>query len=186
MNKYDLILAMTENHERFSNYMNILTESEYLYAKPEKWSAGQQLDHIVRSTKPLILAVRLPHFALKLIFGKAKRTSMSFEELVKKYDTKIEEGAKATGNFIPPLIGFDKKDTLINELRSTITKINTGVANFSEDDLDQCLLPHPLLGKITFREMLYFTINHVDHHHYIMDKAIQESPLHIKEGLPSN
>ncbi len=179
MNKYDLIEAMNENHQRFSNYMNILTESEYLYAMPEKWSAGQQLYHIVRSTKPLILAVRLPRFILKMVFGKANRPSLSFEELVKKYEDKIANGAKATGNFIPPVIGYDKKDVLIHELSLIISKINNGIEHFSEEELDQCLLPHPLLGKITFREMLYFTINHVDHHHYIMDKAIQESPLHV-------
>jgi hypothetical protein len=174
MNKYDLMQAMTENHQRFSNYMNILSESEYLYAMPEKWSAGQQLDHIVRSTKPLILAVRLPIFALKLLFGSANRPSLSYEELVKKYDAKIEVGAKASGNFIPPPIGFEKKESLINELFIIINKINKGIEKISEEDLDQCILPHPLLGKITFREMLYFTINHVDHHHYIMDKAIQD------------
>jgi hypothetical protein len=178
MNKYDLMEAMTENHQRFSNYMNILTEPEYLYAMPGKWSAGQQFDHIVRSTKPLVLAMRLPRFVLKLIFGRANRPSKSFEELVKKYEDKLADGAKATGSFIPPEVGFDKKDALILELSSIITKINNGVANFSEEELDQCLLPHPLLGKITCREMLYFTINHVDHHHFIMDKAIQDSPLH--------
>jgi hypothetical protein len=177
MNKYDLIQAMTDNHQRFSNYMNILSEKEYLYALPEKWSAGQQLDHIVRSTKPLILAVRLPIFALQLIFGKANRSSMSYEELVKKYEAKIEAGAKASGNFIPTLIGYDKKESLIIELQSIIQKINKGVEKISEEDLDLCILPHPLLGKITFREMLYFTINHVDHHHYIMDKAIQDGQL---------
>lgn len=186
MNKYDLIEAMTENHQRFSNYMNILTESEYLYAKPGKWTAGQQLDHIVRSTKPLILAFRLPRFILHLIFGKANRPSKSFEELVKKYEVKISEGAKATGSFIPPPIGFDKKDALINELDSIINKINNGIQKFSEEELDTYLLPHPLLGKVTFREMIYFTINHVDHHHYNIDKAIQEGILEIKEGLPSS
>jgi hypothetical protein len=178
MSKYDLIEAMNENHQRFSNYMNILTESEYLYAMPGKWSAGQQLDHIVRSTKPLILAARLPHFILKLIFGTATRPSKSFEELVKKYEDKIAEGAKATGSFIPPIISFEQKDALIKELKSIIAKINNGIEKFSEEELDTCLLPHPLLGKVTFREMIYFTINHVDHHHYNIDKAIQESLVH--------
>ncbi len=177
MSKYDLIEAMTENHQRFSNYMNILTEPDFLYAMPGKWSAGQQLDHIVRSTKPLILAVRLPHFILKLIFGSANRLSKSFEELVKKYEDKIAEGGKASGSFIPPAVGFDKKDALIKELGSIITKINTGIEKFTEEELDTCILPHPLLGKVTFREMIYFTINHVDHHHYNIDKAIQEGLL---------
>jgi hypothetical protein len=36
---------------------------------------------------------------------------------------------------------------------------------FSEDDLDSIRLPHPLLGKLTVREMLYFAVYHVGHHH---------------------
>lgn len=175
MNKFALIESMTENHQRFTNYMNILTEQEYLFAMPEKWSAGQQLDHLVRSTKPLLLAVRLPYFIVQLIFGKANRPSKSYEELIEKYLQKIQEGAKATGNFIPPPIGFDKKEKLIKELNSIVSKINKGLNHFSEEELDECILPHPLLGKITFREMIYFTIYHVDHHHYIIDKVLQQN-----------
>jgi hypothetical protein len=175
MTKFALIESMTENHHRFTNYMQILTEQEYLFAMSEKWSAGQQLDHLVRSTKPLILAVRLPRFLVQLIFGKANRPSKSYEELVEKYLQKINAGAKATGNFIPPMVGYDKKENLIKELNAIITKINKGLQNFTEEELDECILPHPLLGKITFREMIYFTIYHVDHHHYIIDKALQEN-----------
>jgi hypothetical protein len=155
--------------------MNILTEKEYLFALPEKWSAGQQLDHLVRSTKPLILAVRLPHFILQLVFGKANRPSKSYDELVEKYLHKIKAGAKATGNFIPPPVGFDKKENLIKELNAIVAKINKGLTNFSEAELDECILPHPLLGKITIREMIYFTIYHVDHHHFIIDKTLEEN-----------
>jgi len=32
------------------------------------------------------------------------------------------------------------------------------------------LLPHPLLGKVTVREMLYFTIHHVQHHHALVER----------------
>lgn len=175
MTKFALIESMTENHLRFTNYMNILTEQEYLFALPEKWSAGQQLDHLVRSTKPLILAVRLPRFLVQLIFGKANRPSKSYDELVEKYLQKIQAGAKATGNFIPPSVGFDKKESLIKELNANVAKINNGLNNFSEEDLDNCILPHPLLGKITFREMMYFTIYHVDHHHFLIDKMLQQN-----------
>ena len=36
--------------------------------------------------------------------------------------------------------------------------------SFSEKQLDTFILPHPLLGKLTLREMLYFTIYHAEHH----------------------
>jgi hypothetical protein len=35
---------------------------------------------------------------------------------------------------------------------------------WSEDDLDNHRLPHPLLGKLTVREMLFFTLYHIQHH----------------------
>jgi hypothetical protein len=37
-------------------------------------------------------------------------------------------------------------------------------SNCKEAQLDQYLVPHPLLGKITLRELGYFTIYHTQHH----------------------
>jgi uncharacterized damage-inducible protein DinB len=31
---------------------------------------------------------------------------------------------------------------------------------WEEDQLDEAQLPHPIIGKITVREMLFFTIHH--------------------------
>lgn len=171
--------AMNDNYTRFINYINTLSENEFLFALEGKWSAGEQLDHLVRSTKPLILAVRIPKFILQLVFGEANRPSKSYEEIVEKYLNKISEGGKATGNFIPPKVGYDKRLRLQKELQSVILKINKGLKNFTEEELDRCILPHPLLGKITFREMIYFSIYHVDHHHFIIDKALQDNKVAV-------
>ena len=43
-------------------------------------------------------------------------------------------------------------------------KLNYNSDKFSEDEIDTYILPHPLLGKLTIREMIYFTIYHVEHH----------------------
>ena len=42
--------------------------------------------------------------------------------------------------------------------------IREKVENWKESDLDKYVLPHPLLGKISLREMLYFTDFHILHH----------------------
>ncbi len=47
-----------------------------------------------------------------------------------------------------------------------ITKLN----NWDEQNIDKYLLPHPLLGKITMREMLYFTDLHIQHHNKLIDQ----------------
>jgi hypothetical protein len=35
---------------------------------------------------------------------------------------------------------------------------------WSEKNLDNTAVPHPLIGKLTLRKMLYFTIYHMKHH----------------------
>ncbi len=42
---------------------------------------------------------------------------------------------------------------------------------FDEIERDTYILPHPLLGKLTIREMLYFTIYHVAHHKELVMKS---------------
>ena len=48
--------------------------------------------------------------------------------------------------------------------------------NILEKDLDFYVLPHPLIGKLTLREMLFFCIYHVQHHHKITQEIIRNSP----------
>jgi hypothetical protein len=83
---------------------------------------------------------------------------------VEKYHGKLAAGYKATGPFIPPAIQTESRDKLVTRLSNTIRSLNAHLNGFTESQLDMLLLPHPLLGKLTLREMLYFTIYHVEHH----------------------
>lgn len=57
-----------------------------------KWTAAGHLDHLVKSTKPLNMAMRFPLFALNIIVGKKnERTERTFEELVAKYKSKLAD-----------------------------------------------------------------------------------------------
>ena len=103
-----------------------------------------------------------------IIFGKANRSSKSYDELVEKYQQKLSEGYKATGNYIPPKIYASQKIFLENKLAHIINAIEDNLDNFSEEELDKYILPHPLLGKLTYREMMYFTIYHAQHHEKIV------------------
>ena len=77
--------------------------------------------------------------------------------MVKKYLQKLENGGRATGRFIPKTESIEKGNKLKVDLKNEVVKL-------TEDEFDKYILPHPLLGKLTMREMLYFTIYHVGHH----------------------
>jgi hypothetical protein len=162
--KSQIIAALTEKINAFNSYIEPLTKEQFEAAPNGKWSAGQNLDHLIRAIKPLQLAYGFPKFVLNVLFGKTNRPSRTYDELVTKYKTKLAAGGKASGPFIPPMIRFDKKNELIQKYSLQRQKLISKIEKQSEPDLDKYILPHPLLGKVTLREMLYFTIYHNEHH----------------------
>jgi hypothetical protein len=162
--KSQIISALNDKVDAFNRYIGSLDKEQFEAAPDGKWSAGQNLDHLIRAIKPLQLAYGLPKFALLILFGKTNRPSRNYDELVAKYKTKLAAGGKASGPFIPPTIRFERKDELIKRYFLQKQKLISKIGKQSEPDLDKYILPHPLLGKVTLREMLYFTIHHNEHH----------------------
>ncbi len=174
MTKSAIQNALSTHHQSFIDSINPLSETAFVFQKKDKWSAGQQLDHINRAVSPVTLAFTLPKFLPELLFGKANRPSKNYEGLVEKYKNALSKGGKASGRFIPKTINAQEKAHLTRKLNHTLERLNKKIDLFSEEDLDSYILPHPLLGKLTFREMLYFTIYHVQHHHGLMLKYFED------------
>lgn len=162
----ELKKQLIQTHTEFTNTIVALNESDFLHsAAGNKWNAGQQLQHIVMSVSPLIWALRLPKFVLKMWFGKANRKSRSYDELVSRYKQKLADGGRAPARFSPMNIAFSQKENVQNKLLKLVEKLCSMQSKFSNEELDLFILPHPLLGKLTIREMYYFTLYHVQHHH---------------------
>jgi hypothetical protein len=172
MNKEQLAQLLQTNHSQFIEQLQALNDTDFCYAPEGKWSAAQQLDHIVRSVSPVNLALGVPKFIVQWKFGKANRPSKSYEALVEKYNVKLSGGGRASGRFVPAAVGADKKELLLSQLNSIVTKLCNKTKKHSEEALDKYILPHPLLGKLTFREMLFFTAYHVEHHSRLVKKGL--------------
>lgn len=163
MEKEELKHLLLLQHDNYIKRIQSLNDSQLLIASPGKWNAVQLLDHIVRSVSPVSLALSLPAFLLRLIFGTANRKSRSYEELVARYHDKLKAGGRASGRFVPPP-KTDSVEKLSTNLSKVVQALARRIDRFSETQLDRLILPHPLLGKLTLREMLYFTLYHVQHH----------------------
>jgi hypothetical protein len=164
MNKQAILEQLELHHTTFHQLMESLSAAEYLEAPAGKWCAGEQLDHICRSVAPVNLAFGLPGFLLQLLFGKVKRPSRSYEDLVEKYKVKLAAGGRAIGRYIPAESSWAARKKLLWRLEKLVNALNHKIQKMDEAQLDKYILPHPLLGKLTLREMLYFTIYHVQHH----------------------
>lgn len=165
MTKDQIISALVEKHQLFSALFDTLSQEQFETSIANKWSPGEQLDHILASVVPLAKGLSLsPKFIIKTSFGLSKNGSKSFDETIKMYEQKLNEGAKSPKKFEPKNILLKDKVRLQEQLRSAVSKLSDALSKYKEKDLDLYRLPHPLLGKLTLREMLYFTIYHVDHH----------------------
>lgn len=173
MDKKELKNKLLENHKSFTQFVIGLTNDEFSKSNNEKWTAGQQLEHIFLSVKPVRQILSSPKFFLKLIWGQANRESKNYNDLVKKYQHKLENGGTATRRFIPKSVNVDRGQELTTKLTNEVEKLCAKLDKYSETELDEYILPHPLLGKLTLREMLFFTIYHVEHHEEVTKRNLK-------------
>lgn len=164
MNKQEIIGQLAITYKGFADFIKAMDQQQFMSQKHLKWSPAQQLEHLSKSTHPLNIAMGLPKFFLRLTQGKAKRPSRSYEQIVAAYQELLKNGAKSTQKYLPAGYIEDPKDALCNYLEQQVMSICDSIEGFTEEQLDTLRLPHPLMGKLTIREMLYFTIYHGQHH----------------------
>ncbi|MBK8052008.1 MAG: DinB family protein [Saprospiraceae bacterium] len=162
------ITALLKSNENAIRQLFKTQEPNFWEVQPEgKWSAGQHVIHLVQSTKPLLNALRLPDFVLKWRFGTSNRPSRNFEDVVARYEEKLSKVAPGiVGPFsrnMPDSPAIEA-DTYLNQLQEINEKLNKATLKLSDKQLDTLLLPHPLMGKMTLREILMWNAYHTMHH----------------------
>lgn len=157
MEKVHIIQELVRHHHHFIHTLESLSDADFQRKPSEKWRLGQQLEHIIKSVKPVNMAFGSPMFVLKMKFGTANRPSKSYEALVEKYLKVLEENQDyvVPGRFAPEEIPHKLKGQKLKELKGLVQKLVSRLAKFTEEGLDTHILPHPVLGKLTLREMLY-------------------------------
>ena len=174
MNKDEIIQASKNIFNRFTTTCLQIPDEIFFLQSGEKWSISQNADHLIRAVKTTRLAYSLPKFFIRVCFGKPNRSSKTYDDLVAKYKLKLEQGGKASGRYIPKITTI-KKFPLIQKWQKENEKyLESLELKWSDDQLDQYIAPHPLLGKLTLRELCYFTIYHTGHHLNIIKARLPE------------
>ncbi|CAN5165527.1 DinB family protein [soil metagenome] len=146
---------------------------EMLQAPSGKWNSAQQVDHLAVSQKMTNVAYKVPGLVLGLVYGKSKNGSRSYEEIVAEYQRHLSNGAKCVKEYLPKLaLPLDKQKlatTYISYGDDYLATIETK----SEKDFDTLRVKHPILGKLTLRELAHFTLYHNRHHLKSMQGLVQ-------------
>ena len=164
MEKQELNSKLIENYRQFVAEANELSKDEFEYAPEGKWAAGQHAEHLLKSVKAVAKGLGTPKFLIKNKFGKANRPSRTYQALVDRYREKLNMGPVSNKTYAPGEVPFSKKDKMLGALDKQVEGLVAKTSKWNEAQLDEFIFPHPLLGKVTIREMLYFTSYHAEHH----------------------
>lgn len=163
MTRDEIAAALNRVHDEGDAFWTSFNVDSFFKQSGEKWSPAQTVRHLTKSTRPVAKALRMPRLLLRLLFGVSKRSSTSFEDLREKYRARLNEGAQA-GRFAPSSNSGTDRDAIMADRARVKADLLNIVRRWPEDALDKYQMPHPVLGKLTVREMLYFTIYHHQHH----------------------
>jgi hypothetical protein len=152
-----------KNHLSFIQYIGSLTKDQFETQRKDKWSPGQQLEHIALCTKPLAQLLSAKS-VVESKFGKVNRACMNQELVLSMYAQALEKGGKAPERFVPQKIEWSTRSAMSKDLEENLALLVKSLQQYTEEDLNTLIIPHPLLGNLTIREMLYLMSFHVVHH----------------------
>jgi DinB superfamily len=131
----------------------------------DAWSPADNVRHLAKSTRAVAKALAMPKLALWLMFGRTRRPSATYDEIRDRYAAIPEKKAGAYSPSSRAESDLETwRKTILWQLDEADRTLATAAAKWSDPRLDRYQLPHPLLGKLTVREMLFFTIHHHRHH----------------------
>jgi hypothetical protein len=166
--KSDTVRELRRLHERSTRFWVALSTADFLSPLGAAWSPADNVRHLIKSIRPLARGLRVPKPVIFLRFGPCLRASRSYAEIREVYQGRLAKGADA-GRFAPSAEGPPAdpeawRRELMQRWGKTADDLERSLEHWGESALDRCRLPHPLLGKLSVREMLHFTLYHNLHH----------------------
>ena len=168
--KPEIAAALRESMSAITAWTAAQPDAHFATGPVGRWSAGQHLAHLVSSVQPLTLGMGMPKFLLSFALVTMNRPSMSYLDLTTKYENALSAGGKASGRYVPPAVAASRKAALIRALNAQRDKVLRQLEKFTEADLDRFGGKHPLIGVLSLRELLFFTIHHHDHHLHTLQR----------------
>ncbi|NUO81281.1 DinB family protein [candidate division KSB1 bacterium] len=164
----EILARLQQLHGEANEFLGTLSDAEFFTPQGEKWSPAEQVRHLTKSVRPVAKALRLPRLALALLFGVHRVASHSFTEIEAFYQGRLKTGVTA-GKFAPssqpaPDDPRARRGEIMQRWQETHRALQYAIATWPEAALDRYRLPHPVLGKLSLREMLFFTLYHNAHH----------------------
>lgn len=175
--KTEILSSIEDVAEKIESYYTSLSPEQFFHDGLGGWSAAQNLSHITFIGSLAVYLFGLPRF-LFLPFGK-QNVQRDFNTLKNDYigsDKVIFIGPLAPSSIAPPIDAKNVIQTMVSDCRKVYRELNLAVQSIPEEDMDNYSLPHPSMGMLSLREMIYVLIIHPIHHTYKVEQKMEKYP----------
>jgi len=176
MKKPELNSLLDKHYKLLFDWFENCNDEAYVVSKTGgKWSPGQHAEHLRKSTRMLNKAFQMPGIALWWKFGRLKRKEQPFDYFWKQYrDISKDPNQlfKAPSRLNPGDVTAEDRNKIMSRLQEELDNLKANINSSSERSLTKRVVPHLYFGKMSLREMVYFTAFHTQHH---LDAIIREN-----------
>lgn len=171
MTKSDIVNLLEEKHQELVDLIEIQPTEKWINGPKGKWTFGQHILHLTDSIQLLNKALSYLKFILRYKFGTPNRKTRTYDVVVKKYQEKLATNKERARQFNIKLKtpSLKEKSFLVNKLKIQNKKKQYKANKWKDKDLDTLLIPHPLMGRMTVREIIMWSAHHTEHHIQILN-----------------
>jgi len=166
MNKQAIINLHQTNWQDLKSYVTAKDENWWAVGPDGKWTAGQHIVHLQQTITAVLGGLKYPGFVFKYQFGSANRPVREHEVVVQNYKDKLAAAGDVTAPISSsmPVTPVGSRAAIIAKFDKDLVKLQKKLAKYSDKKLDTLLIPHPLMGRMIFREFFGWHAYHIEHH----------------------
>ena len=167
-NRPSIRAALVTLHDDSVRYWSQFDTPTFFAPIGTAWSPADNVRHLTKSMRAVTTGLRMPRFVLLFAFQRPTRASRSFDQIREIYRARLALGADA-GRFAPGTRATStdpeaERARIMSFHATAVSHMCAALDRWTDQQLDARQLPHPLLGRLTVREVLLFTVYHNQHH----------------------
>jgi hypothetical protein len=167
----EILAALAANARSIVEYFSSVPDRQFFGGDPEHWDPAHHLVHLTVSNLAVVRALnsgKLPPHALVQSRTYAEVRDAATASLGAAPKEKLLD----MGRTVTLTPGLGRTD-IVDAFATSSAALRDAAAKWTEEAMDRSVIPHPLMGPLTVREMLLFFVVHERHHVRVVRERLE-------------
>jgi nitrate/nitrite-specific signal transduction histidine kinase len=177
--KSEIISALQTQKLEIPAFLASIPTAQFFTGSSERWSVAHHVQHITSAVNRVAGGLQN---AGALPKHEPATASRDFATMHQTYLETLQNTPSETFRQLGSRVKLEEREDLdayktqlISSFVNAIENFNTALEHFDEANLESLGMPHPIMGLLSSREMVFFTVFHNTHHQKGIQKLLGKS-----------